>query len=508
MVHSFSTKIPAIYVGINRSFPANGCLVALIREDAIIDEKSYDYNTRQCIKTTLHMGDMPKGFAITHTTPLLIPRNIKQKRIVMVQLTKQSISSYFKLIDLSHKIAKAIINTNAKHVILNSGIILQEYNKYSLDKNENEIQESDVISIFLRELLLQQLFSKNKSIESINFIVSAIKKEHSSVIANTVAISRAMHWSIELSNLPSNKCTPKILAQEAKKICSQFTNLTLTIHSTNSINKLNMGGVLAISKGSVNAPYFIEVSYKPKKSTSKKPIVLVGKGVTFDSGGISLKPSKQMDEMKYDMCGASTTLATIFACAYAKLPIHVQVLVPVVENMPSGSSIKPGDVITTHSGKTIEILNTDAEGRVILADMLSYAENFKPRFLIDVATLTGACITALGRDFCAVISNQQELADTLIQSGRKAFDCCWQLPLHEPYRESLHSNFASIANIGNGEAGTIIGAVFLKDFVNPKTPWAHLDIASVAWKSGITKSATGRPIPLLYAFIQSKLDYN
>jgi leucyl aminopeptidase len=264
------------------------------------------------------------------------------------------------------------------------------------------------------------------------------------------------------------------------------------------MSKLGMNSLLSVSKGSIEPPKLISLSYVGNGDA--KPIVLVGKGVTFDSGGISLKPGAGMDEMKYDMCGAASVLGTMRAVAEMKFKVNLTIVVPTVENMPAHNASKPGDVVTSMSGQTIEILNTDAEGRLILCDALTYVEKFNPEVVIDVATLTGAVIVALGKHNSGLMSNDQALADGLISASKIALDGAWQLPIEDEYDEQLKSNFADMANIGGREAGTITAACFLARY-SKDYRWAHLDIAGTAWVSGSKKGATGRPVPLLTQYI-------
>ena len=266
--------------------------------------------------------------------------------------------------------------------------------------------------------------------------------------------------------------------------------------------KANMGSFWSVAKGSRQKPYLVELSYFGAADKNEAPTVLVGKGITFDSGGISLKPGLNMDEMKFDMCGAASVIGTFCAAVKLQLPINLIAIVPTCENMPSGVANKPGDVVTSMKGLTIEVLNTDAEGRLILCDALTYAEQFKPKAVIDVATLTGACIVALGHDVSGLMGNNQALVDDLLAASLEVNDKAWQLPLFDTYKEQLKSNFADLPNIGTPGAGTITAAMFLANFTEDY-PWAHLDIAGTAWKSGKEKGATGRPVPLLLNYLRN-----
>jgi len=312
-------------------------------------------------------------------------------------------------------------------------------------------------------------------------------------IANAVALAK------DLGNLPGNICTPSYLADEARKLARGNAKLSARILTAKEMTALKMGSLLSVARGSRQPPRFIVLSYHGGKRADK-PTVLVGKGITFDSGGISIKPAATMDEMKFDMCGAASVLAAVTAAAEMALPLNVIAVVPSCENLPDGNASKPGDIVTSMSGQTIEILNTDAEGRLILCDALTYSERFKPRAVIDVATLTGACVVALGKQASGLFSNNEDLAQEILQAGTQSGDRAWQLPLWEEYQEQLKSNFADMANVGNRDGGAITAACFLSRFTK-SYPWAHLDIAGTAWLSGGSKGATGRPVPLLCQYL-------
>jgi leucyl aminopeptidase len=330
------------------------------------------------------------------------------------------------------------------------------------------------------------------------------KNEHKEVeiaLQQAMAIAEGQSLTRTLGNLPGNICTPTYLAEQAQKMAETF-ELKCQILEEADMAELGMGSLLSVAKGSAQPPKLIALSYRGGAKKSK-PVVLVGKGITFDSGGISLKPGADMDEMKFDMCGAASVLGTMQAVARMALPINLTVIVPTCENMPSGRASKPGDIVTSMSGQTIEILNTDAEGRLILCDALTYAERFDPEVVIDVATLTGACIVALGAVACGLFSNNDALAKSLLDAGTEAHDRAWHMPLWDDYQELLKSNFADMANIGGRYAGSITAACFLARFTEKYT-WAHLDIAGVSHKSGGEKGATGRPVPLLTHYLINK----
>jgi leucyl aminopeptidase len=313
------------------------------------------------------------------------------------------------------------------------------------------------------------------------------------------AIATGVNLAKDLGNLPGNICTPSYLADQARKLGRKSRRLRIQVLSERQMERLGMGALLSVSKGSRQPAHLIVMEYRGGKPNSK-PVALVGKGLTFDAGGISIKPSAAMDEMKFDMCGGAGVLGTMAACVEMKLPINLVGIVPTSENLPDGAANKPGDIVTSMSGQTIEILNTDAEGRLILCDALTYAERFEPAAVIDIATLTGACVVALGQHASGLLSNNDALAAEVLEAGNHSGDRAWQLPLWDDYQKQLESNFADMANIGGKGAGTITAACFLSRYTK-QFKWAHLDIAGSAWHSGKAKGATGRPVPLLTQFL-------
>jgi leucyl aminopeptidase len=322
--------------------------------------------------------------------------------------------------------------------------------------------------------------------------------EAEEALAQGLAIAEGMAMTKTLGNLPANICHPTYLAEQAQAMAKEF-NLGCEILERADMEKLGMHSLLSVSQGSRQPPKLIILTYQGSKSTGK-PIVLVGKGVTFDTGGISLKPGAEMDEMKYDMCGAASVLGTMQSVARMALPINLTIVVPATENMPDGMATRPGDIVTSMSGQTIEILNTDAEGRLILCDALTYVERFEPDTVIDVATLTGACVVALGHIATGLFSNKVGLARDLLDAGEESYDRAWHMPLWDDYQDLLKSPFADMGNIGGRWGGSITAACFLSRFTK-KFDWAHLDIAGTAWKSGAEKGATGRPVPLLTHYL-------
>lgn len=321
--------------------------------------------------------------------------------------------------------------------------------------------------------------------------------KHAASIGN--AINSGKDLAKNLGNMPGNVCTPTYLANQAKKM-GKSHGLKVKVLSEKDMGELGMGSLLSVSKGSREPAKLIVMEYKGAKNKKEAPHALVGKGLTFDAGGISLKPAGKMDEMKYDMCGAASVFGTLLAVAEMQLPINVIGVVPSSENLPDGIANKPGDVVTSMSGQTIEILNTDAEGRLILCDALTYTERFKPQTVIDIATLTGAVIVALGHQTAGVMGNDQGVIDDLLAAGDTSLDYAWQLPIKETYKKQLKSDYADLANIGGPTAGTITAACFLSYFTE-KFRWAHLDIAGTAWGGSAGKKASGRAVPILTQYL-------
>jgi leucyl aminopeptidase len=321
------------------------------------------------------------------------------------------------------------------------------------------------------------------------------------VVAQATAIANGVDMARDLGNLPANHCTPGFLADTAKKMAREL-GLKAEVLGVRQMQALKMGALLSVAQGSEQPAKLIVLRYQGA-GARQAPIALVGKGITFDTGGISLKPAPEMDEMKFDMCGAASVLGAMRAAAEMKLKINLVVVVPATENMPSGRATKPGDVVASMSGQTVEVLNTDAEGRLVLCDALTYVQRFAPSTVIDVATLTGACVIALGHHHSGLFSPNDALAAELLQAGSDIGDTCWRMPLDDEYQEQLKSPFADMANIGGRPAGSVTAACFLSRFAKGYD-WAHLDIAGTAWKSGQNKGASGRPVPLLAHFLMAR----
>ena len=330
----------------------------------------------------------------------------------------------------------------------------------------------------------------------------AAEKRAAAGLAQGLALVQGMSFAKDLGNLPPNICTPAYLAGRARELAKRY-RMKVTVLERADMERLGMHTLLSVAQGSAQPPKLIVLEYRggPKKA---KPVALVGKGVTFDTGGISLKPSAEMDEMKFDMCGAASVLGTLKAVGEMKLPINVVGVIPATENMPGSRATRPGDVVKSLSGQTVEILNTDAEGRLILCDALTYVERYQPAAVIDIATLTGACVIALGHVASGLFANDDALAREVNSAADTAHDRVWHMPLWDDYQEQLKSNFADFANIGGRPAGSVTAACFLARFTG-KFKWAHLDIAGTAWKSGKEKGSTGRPVPLLTQFLLNRV---
>jgi leucyl aminopeptidase len=335
----------------------------------------------------------------------------------------------------------------------------------------------------------------------LNVADRATERRAAEGLAQGLAVAHGVALARDLGNLPPNVCTPSYLADQARELAKRY-RMKIEVLERADMEKLGMGALLAVARGAAEPPKLITLEYRGGPKTMR-PVALVGKGVTFDTGGISLKPPAEMDEMKFDMCGAASVLGTLKAVGEMRLPVNVVGVIPATENMPGGRATRPGDVVKTLSGQTVEILNTDAEGRLILCDALTYVGRRRPAAVIDIATLTGACVIALGHVATGLFANDEALAREIIGAGDTAYDRVWHMPLWEDYQEQLKSNFADFANIGGRPAGAVTAACYLARFTREHR-WAHLDIAGTAWKSGKEKGATGRPVPLLTQFLVNR----
>ena len=344
---------------------------------------------------------------------------------------------------------------------------------------------------------------KTRTLKQVMFSAPIVNAEQRRAVAYSQALVSGVEVAKEWANRPANHATPSMLADAAKSI-AKGASFKCEVMGPKEVAKLGMGAFLAVARGSAEPLRFIVMRYKGA-SASQAPVVLVGKGITFDTGGISMKPAAEMDEMKFDMCGAASVLGVFKALGELKPALNVVGLIPATENMPDAAAVKPGDVVTSMSGQTIEILNTDAEGRLVLCDALTYAERFKPQAVIDIATLTGACVIALGGVRSGLFSNDDALAQMVHLAGEASGDTCWRMPLDDDYAQGLKSRFADVANVAGRQAGAVTAAKFLQRFAS-RFPWAHLDIAGTAWRSGAAKGATGRPVALLlqYLLIQAE----
>ncbi len=419
--------------------------------------------------------------------------NIKAKSVVVVayKLEKKSLE----------KVAKKLAGYFSEHKIKRAAttLVTDKFAGLSVSDTAKLIAQNLLSADYVCDEYKSE--KEEKICTDVTFLTDKSSHKQLAIgLEQGVAIAEGMNTLKALGNAPGNVCTPKYLAHYAKKLAKQYDSLSVEILKEKEIKSLKMGSLLSVSKGSIEKPRLIKLEHKGGEGD---PIILVGKGVTFDSGGISLKPGAGMDEMKYDMCGAGSVIGTMKTIAMLNLPINVIGIVPSVENMPSDRASKPGDIVTSMSGKTIEILNTDAEGRLILCDAITYAKQFKPKALIDIATLTGAVIIGLGTHATGLMSNNDELAEQLLKAGQQSGDRAWQLPIWEEYVEQLKSPFADLQNIGGREAGTITAGCFLGEFAKD-VAWAHLDIAGTAWQTR-KEGATGRPVPLLVEYIMSQI---
>ena len=410
----------------------------------------------------------------------------KKLNIEEVRALLDSIAKKLKVLNISEAnfvldglIAKSDITTVSRHLVESLGDCDYQYIK---------LPKADARSKPTKSFKCTILCSNPKE-------VAAAKKG----AAVGKAISNGKTLAKNLANMPGNVCTPTFLANQAKKLGKSHT-LKVKILNEKDMKELGMGSLLSVSMGSREAAKLIVMEYKGAKNPKEAPHALVGKGLTFDAGGISLKPGAKMDEMKYDMCGSASVFGAILAAAELKLPINIVGVIPSSENLPDGIATKPGDVVTSMSGKTIEVLNTDAEGRLILCDALTYTKRFKPKTVIDIATLTGAVIVALGHQTAGLMGNDQGVVDDMLAAGETSLDFAWQLPLKETYKKQLHSDYADLANIGGPSAGSITAGAFLSCFTEDFR-WAHLDIAGTAWGGSAGKRASGRAVPILTQYL-------
>jgi len=458
--------------------------------------KSIDRASGGYLSSILRRGDMhgkPGSTLLLHNVP-----KIASDRVLLVGLGSKQEFNEQKYREAVRAAVKMLNTTGVPEAVLG----LTELTINKRDAGWNVLQAVLVArdSTYRFDRLKSKHDEENDRLRKLTLMVAARGelKRAEAALARALAIAEGVKLTKDLGNLPANICTPTYLAEQALQLAKKH-HLKAEVLEKKDMEKLGMGSLLSVARGSSQPPKLITMQYSGA-ARKQNPIALVGKGVTFDTGGISIKPAAEMDEMKFDMCGAASVLGTILAAAQMHLPLNVVGIIPTTENMPGGNASRPGDVVTSMSGQTIEILNTDAEGRLILCDALTYAERFHPALVIDIATLTGACVIALGHVASGLYSNDETLARDLLHAGDYTQDRAWQLPLWEDYQEQLKSNFADMANIGGRPAGSITAACFLWRFTKKYT-WAHLDIAGTAWKSGREKGATGRPVPLLSQFL-------
>jgi len=484
----------------------SGCVVVGVFEGGKLSAaaQALDKAAKHYLSDIIAHGDMNGKAATTlllHNVP-----NIPSERVLLLGLGKSTEFKDKQFLDAVRAALRAVQSTGAKDATL-----------YVTDlpvtgRDAAWCITQTVLAAFETTYRFDRLKSKaeknTKGPQKIHF--GLIDGKQNTILKTTleqaVAIAHGMKLAKDLGNLPGNICTPSYLAAQALTLGKTHKSIKTKVLEEKDMLKLGMGSFLSVTRGSDEPAKLITMEYQGGNK-KQKPIVLIGKGITFDTGGISLKPGAEMDEMKYDMCGAASVLGTLQAVAEMNLPLNVVGIIPTCENMPSGTATKPGDIVTSMSGQTIEILNTDAEGRLILCDALTYAGKFDPDTVVDIATLTGACVIALGHIASGLFSNQETLAQELLAAGNQVHDRAWQLPLWEDYQPLLDSNFADMQNIGGRAGGTITAACFLARFTKDYR-WAHLDIAGTAWKSGKEKGATGRPVPLLAQYLINRAAAN
>ncbi len=422
----------------------------------------------------------------------------KTERVLFTGLGKQQTLSKEDFIKFAAATAKSLVATTAKDATV------------VIDDLAVEGQDQSWVARMIAQNVMTALYNydetKSKKADPLSLKKITLISANSTTVTLLKkglsvgkAIGTGMNVTRNLGDLPGNICTPSYLANQAKALGRKHSKLAVKVLSEKQMRDLGMGSLLSVSAGSDQPAHLIVMEYKGAAKTVK-PHVLVGKGITFDTGGISLKPGAAMDEMKYDMGGAASVFGALNSILALEPKINVVAIIAASENMPSGKATKPGDIVTSMSGKTIEVLNTDAEGRLVLCDALTYAEQFKPKSVIDIATLTGACIVALGKHASGLYSNDDSFAESLLEAGKTAGDKAWHMPLWDEYQSQLDSNFADMQNIGGPQAGSVTAACFLSRFTENYT-WAHLDIAGTAWNSGAQKGATGRPVPLLVEYL-------
>jgi leucyl aminopeptidase len=478
-----------------------GCVVLGVFERRKLSSAAsqFDKTTRGLLTDLLKAGDMDGKSG--QTVLLHHPRGARCERVLLVGCGKKSEFTDARYRDTVAIAADAVNRSGASDTMSYlPGLELKGRDTYW---KVRQLAEVSMTALYKPDELKS---IKDKTSRPLRRVAVNVDNNDNRVAHKALNDGHALAAGIQLArtlgDLPGNICTPSYLADQARALAGAYKTIKVSVLDKAAMEKLGMGALLSVARGSEEPPKLITLEYQGGDKGAR-PVVLIGKGVTFDSGGISIKPPAAMDEMKYDMCGAASVLGTLKACAEMKLPLNVVGVIPATENLPSGNASKPGDIVTSMSGQTIEVLNTDAEGRLILCDALSYSKKFDPEVVVDIATLTGACVIALGSHAAGLLSNDDKLANELLSAGTTAADRAWHLPLWEEYQQQLDSNFADMANIGGREAGTITAACFLSRFSRDYR-WAHLDIAGIAWKQGKEKGATGRPVSLLTQFLQNR----
>ena len=474
----------------------DGLIVGLY-DDATLSIAGADIDkaSRGWLRKKKKAGDV--SAKLGRATILPSPEGVKAKRVLVVGLGKRK---GFGAAEYRRSLGAALSTIrDTKIRNLSNGLSLEDVNGTSVYRLARHAAEATGDSIYRFDVMKSTEAPKSHVAKLTQLIAAQSDAKNARLgLAHGEAIADGKSLTKDLGNLPPNVCTPAYLAKTAKELARQNDKLHTKVLSEADAKRLGMHSFLSVTSGAVEPAKLVVMRYSG--AARKAPIVLVGKGITFDSGGISLKPGPGMDEMKFDMCGAGTVIATISVAAALDLPINIVAVVPTCENLPSGSATRPGDILKSMSGQTIEVLNTDAEGRLILCDALTYSRRFKPDTVIDVATLTGACVIALGHHRTAVMTPDRALADELLEAGDAAEDRGWPLPVTEEYAAALNSNFADMANVGGRDAGATTAACFLAKFTEG-LKWAHLDIAGTAWRGGKHKGASGRPVAMLSEFL-------
>lgn len=481
---------------------ASSCLVVGVfkaKQRRLSDNAArLDRAGNKAISTVLKKGDLDGS--VGSTLMLYDPEGLRAQRILLVGLGERGKVDATVL----RKAAAAVARQADRNKIaaLDIALLDHKYGEKDLSRVARNIVEAVDAAMYKYDETKSGR-KKPRSLKRVSLMVERAELgEAKKGVNEGAAIGGGVALARDLGNLPGNICTPSYLARQARSM-QKTLPITTKVLSEADMKKLKMGSLLSVSRGSREPAKLIVMEYKGGKK-GDAPVVLVGKGLTFDAGGISIKPAAAMDEMKFDMCGGASVFGAIHAVASMELPLNVIGVVPSSENLPDGAANKPGDIVTSMAGKTIEILNTDAEGRLILCDALTYVKRFKPAVVVDIATLTGAVVIALGNHACGMFSNNDKLAGELLEAGESSGDRAWRLPMWDDYTRQLKSNFADLANIGGRTAGAVTAACFLKEFAGDYD-WAHLDVAGTAWDSGGNKGSTGRPVPLLVEFLMGRV---